>query len=103
MGDQNRSQTFERTDIETRFKELHNSLREAEQNKLEHVERLDLLHKRVESIEQAHEDLQSNVRRMQFTPQDAVATYQAESTLQDRELAFAPSDSAAATIELHMR
>jgi len=51
---------------------------------------------------EAHEDLHSNVRRMQFAPQDAVAPYHDEAILRDREIAYAPSDPTAATIELHM-
>lgn len=59
------SDRVERVDPENRLKEVQGQLAEMSQGRIEHHERLELLHKRLESHEQVTDEISEVVRRLQ--------------------------------------
>jgi len=62
------SDRVERVEKEGRLKEVQAQLSEISQSRIEHYERMEMLHKRVDSQEQASDELGEVVRRLQLPP-----------------------------------
>merc|ERR1712110_444162 len=72
IKEHNRTHTenMERTESETRFKELHNLVVKTARDHVEHSEELALLYKRVDSTEESHEDLQRAIQKIHVSGGD---------------------------------